>query len=130
MKKHNYYLLALYVVLITYANGIVSTKFLNDINIQLQSLRDENKRITIPGFYDEVCELSDEERSDMAKAPFDREEFQNDLENELEKTVKTFSLNNKKQETNLIDALKSTCRKFTKQKTGKRPLVNINLVRI
>jgi len=60
----------------------------------------------------------------------DREEFQNDLENEIEKTVKTFSLNNKKQETNLIDALKSTCRKFTKQKTGKRPLVNINLVRI
>ena len=48
----------------------------------------------------------------------------------MEKTVKTFSLNNKKQETNLIDALKSTCRKFTKQKTGKRPLANINLVRI
>jgi 3D (Asp-Asp-Asp) domain-containing protein len=45
MKKHNYYLLALYVVLITYANGIVSTKFLNDKNIQLQSLRDENKRL-------------------------------------------------------------------------------------
>ena len=34
------------------------------------------------------------------------------------------------QKTNLIDALKSTCRKFTKQKTGKRPLANINLVRI
>jgi len=61
---------------------------------------------------------------------YDKEEFQNDLENELEKTVKTFSLNNKKQETNLIDALKSTCRKFTKQKTGKRPLANVNLVRI
>jgi len=61
---------------------------------------------------------------------FDKEEFQNDLEDEIEKTVKSFSLNNKKQETNLIDALKSTCRKFTKQKTGKRPLANINLVRI
>ena len=60
----------------------------------------------------------------------DKEMFQNDLEDELVKTVKTFSLNNKKQETNLIDALKSTCRKFTKQKTGKRPLANINLVRI
>ena len=60
----------------------------------------------------------------------DKEMFKNDLEDELEKTVKTFSLNNKKQETNLIDALKSTCRKFTKQKTGKRPLANINLVRI
>ena len=60
----------------------------------------------------------------------DKEMFQNDLEDELVKTVKTFSLNNTKQETNLIDALKSTCRKFAKQKTGKRPLANINLVRI
>ena len=61
---------------------------------------------------------------------YEKEEFQNGLEDEIDKTVKTFSLNNKKQETNLIDALKSTCRKFTKQKTGKRPLANINLVRI
>ncbi len=61
---------------------------------------------------------------------YEKEEFQIGLEDEIEKTVKTFSLNNKKQETNLIDALKSTCRKFTKQKTGKRPLANINLVRI
>jgi len=61
---------------------------------------------------------------------YEKEEFQNGLEDEIEKTIKTFSLNNKKQETNLIDALKSICRKFTKQKTGKRPLANINLVRI
>ena len=61
---------------------------------------------------------------------YEKEEFQNGLEDEIDKTVKTFSLNNKKQDTNLIDALKSTCRKFTKQKTGKRPLANINLVRI
>ena len=61
---------------------------------------------------------------------YEKEEFQNGLEEEIEKTVKTFSLINKKQETKLIDALKSTCRKFTKQKTGKRPLANINLVRI
>ena len=40
------------------------------------------------------------------------------------------SLNNTKQDSNLIDALKRTCRKFTKQKTGKRPLANINLIRI
>ena len=61
---------------------------------------------------------------------YEKEEFQNGLEDEIDKTVKTFSLNNKKQETNLVDALKSTCRKFTKLKTGKRPLANINLVRI
>ncbi len=61
---------------------------------------------------------------------YEKEEFQNGLEDEIDKTIKTFSLNNKKQENNLVDALKSTCRKFTKLKTGKRPLANINLVRI
>ena len=42
----NKYFIFLAITLITYANGIVSTKFLNDKNIQLQSLRDENKRLT------------------------------------------------------------------------------------
>ena len=34
------------------------------------SLQDENNRITIPGFYDKVVELSREERDEMARAPF------------------------------------------------------------
>ena len=42
----NKYILGLAIVLVTYANGIVSTKFLNDKNIQLQSLVDENKIIS------------------------------------------------------------------------------------
>ena len=61
---------------------------------------------------------------------YEKEEFLYELEDEIEKTTRSFSLNNKKQENNLIDALKTTCRKFTKEKTGKRPLTNINLVRI
>ena len=61
---------------------------------------------------------------------YEKDEFLYELEDEIEKTTRSFSLNNKKQETNLIDALKTTCRKFTKEKTGKRPLTNINLVRI
>ena len=61
---------------------------------------------------------------------YDKEDFQLELEEKIEKTVKSFSLNNKKQETNLIDALKTTCRKYTKEKTGKRPLTSVNLVRI
>ena len=61
---------------------------------------------------------------------YEKEKFLYGLEDEIEKTTRSFSLNNKKQETNLIDALKTTCRKFTKEKTGKRPLTNINLVRI
>ena len=61
---------------------------------------------------------------------YENDEFIYGLEEEIERTVKTFSLNNAKQKDNLIDALKITCRKFSKEKTGKKPLTNINLVRI
>jgi len=43
--NNNYYIVALSIVLITYANGIISTKFLSDKNIRLQSLIDENTRL-------------------------------------------------------------------------------------
>ncbi|SVB07235.1 uncharacterized protein METZ01_LOCUS160089, partial [marine metagenome] len=36
------YIILLSLILITYANGIVTTKFLNDKNIQLETLRVEN----------------------------------------------------------------------------------------
>ena len=61
---------------------------------------------------------------------YEDQEFVDGLEEEIEKTTRSFSLNNKKQESNLIDALKSTCRKYSKEKTGKKPITNINLVRI
>ena len=61
---------------------------------------------------------------------YETDEFIYYLEQEIEKTTKTFKLGDKKQEFNLIDALKTTCRKFTKEKTGKRPFTNINLVKI
>ena len=61
---------------------------------------------------------------------YENDDFIYGLEEEIEKTAKTFSLNNPKQQDNLIDALKITCRKFSKEKTGKKPLTNINLVRI
>ena len=48
----------------------------------------------------------------------------------IEKTVKGFSLNNIKQEENLIEAVKIACRKIVKEKTGKKPLTDINLIRI
>ncbi|MEO8961410.1 MAG: dipeptidase [Ginsengibacter sp.] len=36
---------------------------------------DENNHITIPGFYDDVSEISSEERDLMGKAPFDEDEY-------------------------------------------------------
>jgi ribonuclease J len=53
-----------------------------------------------------------------------------DLEDKIKDVCKTYSLNNPKQEQNLIDALRSNCRKTIKEKTGKRPYTNVNLVRI
>ena len=48
----------------------------------------------------------------------------------IEQITRTFKLGNKKQEYNLIDAVKIACRKFSKEQTGKKPFTNINLVKI
>ena len=58
------------------------------------------------------------------------DEFIQGLEEEIENISNTFSLKNDKQKTNLIDALKIGCRKYTKEKTGKKPFTNINIVKI
>ncbi len=58
------------------------------------------------------------------------EDFIYGLEEKIESATKTFLLGNKKQEHNLIDALKIICRKYSKERTGKKPFTNINLVRI
>lgn len=41
----------------------------------IAKLIDDNGHITIPGFYDDVVEVSEEERELMAKAPFSEEEY-------------------------------------------------------
>ena len=60
----------------------------------------------------------------------DPEEFTYGLEEEIESISNTFSLNNDKQKGNLVDALKTGCRKYAKEKTGKKPFTNINIVKI
>ena len=61
---------------------------------------------------------------------YEKDEFTFGLEEEIEKTTRSFKLGSKNQEYNLIDALKISARKFTKEKTGKKPFTNINLVNI
>ena len=61
---------------------------------------------------------------------YDSDEFIYELEEVIEKTTRTFSIKSKKQEYNLIDSLKIICRKCTKEFTGKKPFININLVSI
>ena len=58
------------------------------------------------------------------------EEYQYELENIIEKTARTFMLNNQNQKDNIIDAIKISCRKITKEITGKKPVTNIKLIRI
>tara|TARA_X000001036_G_scaffold252779_1_gene235284 strand:- start:697 stop:2355 length:1659 start_codon:yes stop_codon:yes gene_type:complete len=58
------------------------------------------------------------------------ETFKFDLEDEIIKTCKSFSVNNFKQEKNLIDTIKQNCRKIVKEKTGKRPFTNVNIARV
>ena len=53
-----------------------------------------------------------------------------DLEDKIREICKTFSLKNSHQEQNLIEVLKTNCRKTVKEKTGKRPYTNVNLVRV
>ena len=60
----------------------------------------------------------------------EEDEFTYELEGEIEKITKSFKIGSRKQEHNLIDALKISCRKFTKEKIGKKPYTNINLVNI
>jgi len=59
-------------------SGIYGGAVHNPIHVlcaMVGKLLDQNGRITIPGFYDKVRELSPNERVEMAKIPFEREEW-------------------------------------------------------
>lgn len=63
-------------------SGVYGGAVANPINIlckMIASCHDENNHITIPDFYADVMELSAEERAEMAKAPFNLNDFINDL---------------------------------------------------
>ena len=64
-------------------SGVYGGAVANPINVlsdMISSLIDDNGRITVPGFYDDVVDLSQEERDALNNAPFDLEEFKSDLD--------------------------------------------------
>ncbi len=64
-------------------SGLYGGAVANPINVlakMIASLHDEDNHITIPGFYDNVEELSTEERAEMAKAPFSLENYKKALD--------------------------------------------------
>ena len=88
-------------------SGIYGGAVANPINIlckMIAGLHDENNHITIPGFYDDVLVISDEERALMAKAPFDEEAYKKELD---------------------IKAVHGEKGYTTKERTGIRPCLDI-----
>ncbi len=83
--------------------GTVSNP-VNVLSWMIGTVFDKDGHITIPGFYDDVLVLSDEERALMAQAPFDEEQYKKDLG---------------------IRALKGEKGYSTKERTGIRPCLDV-----
>ncbi len=63
-------------------SGVYGGAVANPINIlceMIASMKDENLHITIPHFYDDVVELSVEDRTELNRAPFNLEAYKKDL---------------------------------------------------
>ena len=58
------------------------------------------------------------------------EHFIFDMEDEILNICRTFSLDNKNQQKNLIETIKQNCRRIVREKTGKKPFTNINIARV
>lgn len=89
-------------------SGIYGGAVANPINVladMIASLHDENGHITIPGFYDDVDEVSAEERALMAKAPFNLDDYKAHLD---------------------IDAVQGEEGYSTLERTSIRPTLDVN----
>ena len=64
-------------------SGVYGGAVANPINVlakMIADMQDENGKVTLPGFYDDVMELSAEERKAINDAPFSLEHYKADLE--------------------------------------------------
>ena len=89
-------------------SGVYGGAVANPINIlskMITSLQDEDGRVTIPGFYDKVAELTAAQRADLNKAPFDLNEYKKELG---------------------IDEIKGERGYTTLERTGTRPTLDVN----
>ncbi len=89
-------------------SGLYGGAVANPVNIlarMIASLTDEKNRITIPGFYDDVIEVSPQEREEMAKAPFDIEKYKKEID---------------------VDELDGESGYSTMERTGIRPSLDVN----
>lgn len=64
-------------------SGLFGGAVANPINVlckMIADMQDDKGHITIPGFYDDVLEVSSEERAKMAQAPFDEAAYKKSLD--------------------------------------------------
>jgi acetylornithine deacetylase/succinyl-diaminopimelate desuccinylase-like protein len=64
-------------------SGMYGGAVANPINIlceMIAGMKDKDNKITIPGFYEDVAEVSKEERAKMSQVPFDLEEYKKELD--------------------------------------------------
>ena len=64
-------------------SGLYGGAVANPVNVlakMIGQLLDEKGRVTVPGFYDDVLEVSEAERQNMARAPFDKAQYMRDLD--------------------------------------------------
>ena len=78
---------------------------INALTKMIASLTDAEGRITIPGFYNDVTEISREERDEMAKAPFDESAYMKRLD---------------------VNELFGEAGYTTRERTGIRPTLDVN----
>jgi acetylornithine deacetylase/succinyl-diaminopimelate desuccinylase-like protein len=89
-------------------SGVYGGAVANPINVlcnMINSLHDENGRVTIPGFYEKVAELTASERESLNKAPFNLGDYKKDLD---------------------IDDVKGEKNYTTVERTGIRPTLDVN----
>ena len=64
-------------------SGLYGGAVANPINIlskMISSLHDENNKITIPGFYDKVLEMTESERKEVSKIPFFKKDYESKID--------------------------------------------------
>lgn len=89
-------------------SGVYGGAVANPINVlcnMIDSLHDKDGKVTIPGFYDKVAELTAAERTDLNKAPFNLDDYKKELG---------------------IDEIKGEKGYTTLERTGVRPTLDVN----
>ncbi len=107
-----------------------------NVETDAQSIKDR-KNLSINGYLEITLIISNSGNIKKPVISFkgipgnnEEDTFIFDLEDEILKICKTFSMDNKKQQQNLIETIKQNCRRIVREKTGKKPFTNINISRI